>query len=164
MRQVERFTFFRGGPFSQWHACHFVIDGTTYTSAEQYMMAGKARLFGDARREALILGAKHPRAQKAFGRVVTPFDEAVWRDAARAIVYCGNAAKFTQNPHLRALLMATRGTVLVEASPDDAVWGIGLAADDPRASHRAQWLGLNWLGEVLTRLREDFAAGNGPAT
>jgi len=69
-------------------------------------------------------------------------------------VFAGNYARFSQNPDQRELLFATRGTTLVEASPHDRVWGIGLAADDPRALDRSQWLGLNLLGEALTRVRE----------
>ena len=70
------------------------------------------------------------------------------------IVFTGNYARFSQNPEQRELLFSTRGTTLVEASPHDQVWGIGLAADDPRALDRSQWLGLNLLGETLTRVRE----------
>ena len=32
---------------SQWFPCSFVTEGNIYTTAEQYMMAEKARLFGD---------------------------------------------------------------------------------------------------------------------
>jgi ribA/ribD-fused uncharacterized protein len=70
------------------------------------------------------------------------------------IVFAGNYARFSQNPEQRELLFSTRGTTLVEASPHDRIWGIGLTADDPRVQDRSQWLGLNLLGEALTRVRE----------
>lgn len=155
---VERFTFFWGGPFSQWHPCRFTVDGVLYNCAEQYMMAGKARLFGDAETEAKIMAAAHPRDQKGLGRRVRGFDEETWLAEARGIVYRGNRAKFGASGKLRGLLMSTRGTTLVEASPLDTLWGIGVAEADPRAADRSQWEGSNWLGEVLTRLREDLAA------
>jgi len=44
--------------------------------------------------------------------------------------------------------------VLVEASPLDRVWGIGLAADDPRAADPAGWRGLNLLGFALMEARD----------
>src|SRR5206468_4265378 len=104
--------------------------------AEQYMMHRKALLFGDAEIAAEILEADHPRAHKALGRKVRGFDDAKWRREREAIVLAGNRAKFTQNEDLRAHLLATRGTELVEASPHDRIWGIGLAASNPRASDR----------------------------
>ena len=157
---TERFTFFWRGtsPFSQWHMAPFTIDGVTYNCAEQFMMAGKARLFADGKTEQRILAAARPADQKSLGRAVRPFDPAVWNENARRIVYHGNEAKFTQNAALLGALMSTRGTTLVEASPTDTIWGIGLTAEDKRAQNRATWRGQNWLGEVLTALRDDLVA------
>lgn len=152
--QTERFTFFWQGPFSQWHRCSFSLDGVTYNCAEQFMMHQKAVLFGDTEIAAAILNAADPKAQKALGRRVSGFDETHWNEVARRIVYVGNRAKFTQNDALKAKILATSGTTLVEASPYDAVWGIGLSATDPRAQSRNTWKGKNWLGEVLTALRD----------
>lgn len=158
---TERFTFFWRGPFSQWHASPFTRKGLRFVTAEQFMMHEKARLFGDEETAGQILRSDSPRQQKALGRKVRGFDETVWRANREQIVFAGNQAKFEQNPELRALLLATRGTTLVEASPYDRIWGIGLAEDDPRALHRATWLGLNLLGEILTRLRDSWPATGG---
>lgn len=152
----EQFTFFWHGPFSQWHGCTFTVDGVAYNCAEQYMMAQKATLFGDGDVHAKIMASMSPREQKALGRKVCHFDEHQWRCSARDIVYKGNWAKFTQNDDLKELLLASRGTTLVEASPFDTIWGIGLGAENPRAQDRKTWRGKNWLGEVLTRVREDI--------
>src|SRR4051794_40507217 len=151
---MDKFTFFWSGPFSQWHPSVFVIDGRSYTHAEQYMMEQKALLFGDEATAEMIRLAATPREQKALGREVKPFDKDRWDAAARPIVFKGNWAKFTQNPDLKERLLATAGTTLVEASPKDRVWGIGLAENDRRASDRSKWLGLNWLGQVLTQVRD----------
>jgi hypothetical protein len=155
---VERgsFVFFWHGWPSQWHPSDFTVDGVRYSCAEQFMMAEKARLFGDRATLKKILLADHPREHKALGREVTPFDEARWTNACREIVYRGNVAKFTQNDDLRALLLATGDKTLVEASPTDRIWGIGLAADDPRAMTRSAWRGKNWLGEALMRVRAEL--------
>jgi ribA/ribD-fused uncharacterized protein len=155
------FTFFftEASPFSQWYRCRFEADGRVFNCMEQYMMLGKARLFEDAETAEKIMAADHPRQHKALGRKVTPFDDKVWRRERENIVLAGNRAKFTQNEELRALLLATAGTTLVEASPYDRIWGIGLGANDPRAQDPAQWRGQNLLGKLLTQLREELIAG-----
>lgn len=95
---------------------------------------------------------------KKLGRQVAGFDQTLWEAECQRIVYEGNWAKFTQNEELLTALRATRGTTLVEASPDDRIWGVGLAEEDPRIRNRRTWRGTNWLGEILTRLREDIGS------
>lgn len=143
---------------SQWYEAPFVIDGVTYPTAEHWMMAEKARLFGDDAALGRILAAGNPGAAKAAGRTVRGFDEGAWTAARWDIVVRGNHAKFGQNPDHRAYLAGTGDRVLVEASPLDRVWGIGLAPDDPAAENPELWRGLNLLGfalmEARARLRE----------
>lgn len=162
---TDRFAFFWGGWPSQWHRCRFSIDGVTYNCCEQFMMAEKARVFGDADVERAILAATNPRQQKALGRTVRHFDVATWNSVCRGIVYLGNLAKFEQNDDLRELLLATEGRTIVEASPKDSIWGIGLAQDDPRAQDPRTWRGKNWLGVALLQVRDelDRRSGKGAA-
>jgi ribA/ribD-fused uncharacterized protein len=152
------FVFFWNGWPSQWYPSEFTVGGVRYVCAEQFMMAEKARLFGDEATRKKILGTRSPRDHKALGRKVTPFDEKRWTAACREIVYQGNVAKFEQSPDLLELLLATGDKTLVEASPSDCIWGIGLAADDGRAMDRSAWRGTNWLGEALMRVRADLRA------
>jgi ribA/ribD-fused uncharacterized protein len=127
------------------------------------MMWRKAQLFGaPADLQAAILAAGAAEA-KHLGRQVPGFVDAVWQVAARPLVAEGNYAKFTQNPAALRTLLATAGTTLVEASPKDRLWGIGLGAEDPRALSRATWLGRNWLGEVLTDIRDTLIAARSGA-
>ena len=149
----EGFVFFCGGWPSQWYPSPFVIDGIGYLCCEQYMMAEKARLFGDEEMLAKILAADEPKEHKAFGRQVKPFDEERWNAVCREVVYRGNLAKFSQSDGLRSLLFATGDKILVEASPTDRIWGIGLGAEDPSAIDPSQWRGKNWLGEAIMRAR-----------
>ena len=153
---MEKFTFFWSGPFSQWHKSKMVIDGINFGTAEQFMMYSKATLFGDKEIAEKILKTSNPKEQKALGRLVKNFDNKIWQEQCREIVYKGNYAKFTQDGILKKQLLATAGTTLVEASPFDKIWGIGLAENDPRAKDRSKWLGTNLLGETLTKLREDL--------
>ncbi|MFD7324601.1 NADAR family protein [Streptomyces sp. NPDC059875] len=140
---------------SQWWPSPFVAaDGVRYATAEHWMMAEKARLFGDAEAEQAALGARSPAQAKKAGRLVRGFDEAVWERERFRIVVEGSVHKFGSDDALRAFLLGTGGRVLVEASPLDRVWGIGLAADDPRAADPARWRGLNLLGFALMEARE----------
>ncbi|MGW1197340.1 NADAR family protein [Streptomyces sp. NPDC002536] len=151
------------GCFSQWWPSPFTVDGTVYATAEHWMMAGKARLFGDAEAEAAALAAAHPKQAKDAGRSVRGFDEEQWRRHRFELVVQGSVHKFAQHPELRAYLLGTGDRVLVEASPPDRVWGIGLAADDERAQDPAQWRGLNLLGFALMEARQRLAGStSGP--
>jgi ribA/ribD-fused uncharacterized protein len=138
---------------SQWWPAPFRVDGDSYASAEHYMMAEKARLFGDETTRSAILAATNPGAAKALGRTVSGFDEPRWKQRRCDIVVRASLAKFGQNAELRSYLLETGDKVLVEASPVDRVWGIGLAADDPRAEQPSEWIGLNLLGFALMRAR-----------
>lgn len=150
------YTFFFGprNPLSNWHAVSFKADGQRFRNNEQYMMWRKARLFGDEDVAKRILLAGTPKEAKALGREVRGFVQAVWDANCEAIVEEGAFEKFSQNEAAREFLLATDDTVLVEASPYDKIWGVGLSADDPRIQDPAQWKGENRLGPVLERVRE----------
>jgi ribA/ribD-fused uncharacterized protein len=143
-------------PFSQWYKCSFEADSVIFNCAEQYMMYRKAVLFGDTDSAAQILKSKNPREQKDQGRKVKCFDVDVWNINVKDIVYSGNKAKFSQNEPLLNFLLQTENALIVEASPLDTIWGIGLAEDDPDRFDKNKWRGTNWLGEILTELRTYF--------
>jgi len=138
---------------SQWYPAPFVLAGQRYLHAEQYMMAAKAALFGDEATRCAILQTAHPGAAKTLGRKVQGFDEARWKAARFDTVLRANHAKFEQNAALGAFLRASGERLLVEASPLDCIWGIGLAADDERAHDPLRWRGLNLLGLALMQVR-----------
>ena len=144
---------------SQWWPCRFTLEGREYTSTEQWMMAGKARLFGDDDTLTAIMAESEPGKVKALGRKVRGFDPERWAGACFDLVTRGNIAKFSQDPDLRAFLLGTGERVLVEASPLDAIWGIGLGAEDERASDPLRWEGQNLLGFALMRAREAIREG-----
>ena len=145
--------------FSQWFPSPFRVDGVDYSTAEHFMMAGKARLFGDAEMEANILAAEHPNAAKKFGRKVRNFDQAAWAQHRYQIVLQANLAKFQQNPAMRDFLLSTAPRVLVEASPYDRIWGIGMDANHADVADPTKWNGLNLLGFVLMDVRAQLMNG-----
>jgi ribA/ribD-fused uncharacterized protein len=140
--------------FSQWWLCPFTIDGIAYPTAEHWMMAEKARLFDDKMQLANILATEKPAAAKAFGRQVENFDPSVWEAKKVEIVVKGNVAKFSQNVDLQAFLLATGDKIIVEASPRDQIWGIGLGPENPLATQPEKWRGQNLLGFALMEVRD----------
>ncbi|PPK65876.1 NADAR family protein [Actinokineospora auranticolor] len=141
------------GCLSQWWPTPFTLDGRRFASAEHYMMWRKAELFNDPEIATRVLTARTPAEAKDLGRRVRGFDDERWTAARYEVVLTASIAKFGQNPELRRFLLSTRGRVLVEASPLDRIWGIGLAADDARAADPKTWLGLNLLGFALGEAR-----------
>lgn len=141
------------GCLSQWWPSPFTVDGVEYRTAEHWMMARKARLFGDERAERAALDAPNPALAKKAGRLVRGFDEAAWERERFEIVVEGSVRKFASDGELRSFLLGTGERVLVEASPVDRVWGIGLAANDDRAFDPERWRGPNLLGFALMEAR-----------
>ncbi|MBI2791201.1 MAG: NADAR family protein [Gammaproteobacteria bacterium] len=138
---------------SQWYQASFCKDNFTYLTAEHFMMAEKARLFHDKDIENKIINATHPGEAKALGRMVSKFDQAKWDELRFDIVVRGNLLKFEQNPQLMTFLLNTEQRILVEASPVDKIWGIGLAENHEHAAQPEHWLGLNLLGFALMKVR-----------
>ena len=142
---------------SQWFPRAFEVDSVRYATAEHFMMAEKARLFRDAEALASILACKTPAEAKAFGRAVRGYDDAAWGRARSEAVVRGNVAKFGEHADLRAFLLETEDKVLVEASPRDRIWGIGMGAKNPDARIPARWRGQNLLGFALVEARSRLA-------
>jgi ribA/ribD-fused uncharacterized protein len=149
----NKFIFFWGGIYSQWQPSEFVIDGVNYNCCEQYMMAKKALLFNDTFQYDRIMDSSDPSFQKSCGKLVKNFDKVIWENVCRDIVYDANYAKFTQNPEFGKELRGTSDIEIVEASPEDKIWGIGLHESDPRVWDKSKWLGTNWLGEAIMKVR-----------
>ncbi len=139
---------------SQWWSAKFVVDEVEYFSAEHYMMAEKARLFKDDKNLTNIIGAKSPAQAKQFGREVVGFREDEWVKNRYEIVKRGNMAKFSQNADLKEFLLSTKNRILVEASPVDTIWGIGLPKDNDHVENPLKWRGLNLLGFALMEVRD----------
>lgn len=139
---------------SQWYMCSFVVDNVSYNCAEQFMMAEKARIFGDDDTWQQIMASYDPMTIKKLGRKVRNFNAYVWKKNCQQIVKRGNLAKFSQNQKLLEYLLGTGDKILVEASPKDTIWGIGLAEDASEASNPRLWQGENLLGFTLMEVRD----------
>lgn len=141
---------------SQWFARAFEYQGVLYQTAEHWMMAEKARLFGDEAACRKIVNSPSPKAAKAIGRTVRGFDEPTWMANRDSIVRAGNYLKFKQNRDLWKYLDSTGDKILVEASPYDRIWGIGMKAYDRGVENPHHWRGLNLLGYALMEVRDQL--------
>ena len=147
--------------FSQFYPCKFTLDGITFNCAEQWMMYQKAMLFtGNEKLAEQILAHTDPAKIKACGRKVKDFNGAVWDGLRELIVHKGNLAKFSQNKELAKVLVNTGNAILVEASANDSIWGVGLDASNPDIYDQDKWQGLNLLGKVLMNVRDSIATGS----
>ncbi|MEP5340530.1 MAG: NADAR family protein [Algibacter sp.] len=140
--------------FSQWWLSDFEIGGALYKTAEHWMMAEKARLFDNEVIRLEVLKTPHPNAVKKLGRKVKGFDSEKWNAHKYEIVKQGNYHKFIQNRDLKDFLLDTGDRIIVEASPLDPVWGIGLSQDDTEATNPHLWKGDNLLGFALMEVRD----------
>lgn len=152
---TDKYVFFWNGYLSQWYPSPFVSkNGSHYNCCEQYMMAKKALLFEDTITHSKIMNTDDPSKQKKLGRQVKNFDKNTWNKYSRRIVYKANYYKFTQNKDLQKKLLKTGDKLIVEASPYDFVWGIGMSAKKAQYTPKEQWKGTNWLGLEITNVRE----------
>lgn len=159
MKIINRMALFWGNAdvFSNWHhdsrPVQFTVDGIGYNCAEQFMMHTKALFFGDFDTAQQVMKTCDPREQKRLGRTVTNFDAGLWQSQARELILPGIIAKFEQNFGYLQTLFDPRFDLIVEASPYDKIWGVGLGADDSRILDQSKWEGLNLLGELLMSAR-----------
>ena len=164
----NKMTFFFGAnnPLSNWHPAKFIVKQKVFFSAEQYMMYCKAKLFKDEVVAERIFARSDagPAEHKRLGRAVRGFDDAVWVKKRVGYVFTGCVAKFSQNEALGDYLLRTGETELVEASPYDRIWGVGLAENDPRIADRSKWRGENLLGQVLMAVRDRLRGVNADGT
>ena len=161
--KLEYVFFWRSNSyFSNWYPSDFVVDGIKYWCTEQYMMAKKAELFGDREIYNLIMHCNSQRDIKALGRKISNFNESVWVKNRERIVFEGNYAKFTQNPMLKSYIVKQKNKILVEASPYDRIWGVGVDSSDIEfISNPYNWRGLNLLGFTLMKVRDKILEEEG---
>jgi ribA/ribD-fused uncharacterized protein len=158
---TQKFVFFweSDSPFSNWYPQSFIHEEKSYNCSEQYMMYRKALLFNDYDVAEMIMEQTSPRKQKFLGRQVRGFDQEQWMEHCEEIMIPALVSKFTQDSYSLKCLLETGDATIVEASPYDKIWGIGMDKDDPRAIYTDQWDGLNLLGKVLMKTREIIVAG-----
>lgn len=156
----DNYVFFWDGPFSNWYPAIFHMDtgnaqydAVRFSSSEQAMMFFKAHAFDDVESAAAILATQSPREQKAIGRAVKNFDSKIWDSVCIDVVTRILVCKFRASPYLKDVLLNTKNKHIVEASPFDTVWGIGMGVKNPDILDVSAWKGKNYLGICLMHTR-----------
>lgn len=137
-------------------------ENTTFLSSEHAFMALKALTFNDLEAYEDIKKAPEARFAKAVGRRVKGLkggkwdaeDIQHWADKSYEAMVMAVYAKFSQNILLREALLDTGNKIIVEASPEDQIWGVGLHESDDAILDERNWRGTNWLGKALMEVRE----------
>jgi len=153
-RITDKFVFFWGSELSNWYDCQVTYEGLHFFNSEQAFMWKKAVFFGDHEIAKQIANTPSPRLNKALGRKVKGFDAKKWLEVSYQIMVDVNYAKYQQNPYLIKILLSTGDKTIVEASPYDTIWGIGIHWGDDRVLNPDEWLGTNLLGKALMEVRE----------
>ncbi len=161
MKITDNAVYFYGNKdhFSNFYKCNFTVNGITFNCGEQFIMYSKALLFKDKITAERILLEESPSKIKALGRKVANYDDAVWCHLREDITYIGLLNKYQQNNKLKEKLIDTNTKELVEASPKDTIWGIGMSDDDPELENKSIW-GKNILGKILMRVRDHIKSEN----
>jgi ribA/ribD-fused uncharacterized protein len=142
---------------SQWFYAPFAHPfehEITFQTAEHFMMYKKAIVFNDMQAAEDILKAQTPKEAKAIGRRVKGFNDEVWNEVSFNMVVNVNLCKFMENEHLKEFLLNTGDKIIIEASPYDKVWGIGMSVANPTVENPHTWLGQNKLGYALMKTRD----------
>lgn len=161
MNNASTYEFFwqTSSPFSNWHPATYILDEITFNCSEQGVMYDKAILFGDhdIAKKILQCNNSQQKLMKNLGRQVSGFNEEIWKNN-RILIYKKHCrAKFSQNLHLKTTLLNTAKKILVEASPTDKIWGIGMSKSEALITPSNKWKGANLLGKLLTEIRDEFA-------
>lgn len=153
---LDDYIFFWGGILSNFYITPIIIDGILYNSSEQYFMKIKQETFDplNVQLGKDIMKENNPKNIKNFGRNVNNYQEDIWDQMRYNVMYKGVYEKFYQNKNLRDILLETENKILVESSPYDKVWGIGLNENEAKLIHPSKWEGKNLLGKVLMEVRK----------
>lgn len=145
------------GVFSNWAITpfHDPQSDIYFQSTEHYMMYYKAMLMEDPDMAKAIANTPTPKRARELGRKVRNWDEQKWVEHREQVMYDGILLKCRYHPQVAKLLINTNTKVIVEASPFDCIWGIGLRESDLRAKDPKKWKGKNLLGKSLMKVREN---------
>lgn len=170
MRITKDKVYFWAGPLGNWSRVKGGIllpdeltecvgmNSVWVPTSEHVFMFLKARFFGDYEIAKQILETPDPKTAKRLGRKVSGFDEEKWKWSREKCMWTALTLRYQYDERFRDYLKKPefKGRNFVEANPYDIVWSCGYLEDDPRIDlPRESWPGLNLLGKLLDKLREE---------
>ena len=162
MRVTDTHIYFWGSHFSNFWLCPIyatpdcAVTGFRYNCAEQLYMVEKAMFFNDHDSALMMCYCPDGKSVKALGRKVKNFDQDEWNKVSYDKMLIACRGKYTQNKNLVEELINTKNKVMVESSPSDKIWGVGLHESDDRILNESNWTGENRLGKVLMQIRSEL--------
>ena len=154
-RVTDTHVYFWGDPtLSNWGPAKFAHKGLKFYNSEQAFMYEKATYFDDTEIANEILKTSNPNTAKNLGRKVKNFNGHKWDVVCYDFMVDVCYAKFRQNENCREVLLSTGRKTLVEGSPYDKIWGVGLHWASEEILDEANWQGKNLLGKALMEVRE----------
>lgn len=158
MKTTDTHVYFWNGIYSNWYPCKIYDEFSklNFENTEQAFMWYKANLFKDDEVKKQIELTGNPKLVKQLGRQIKNYDDVIWNEARFGWMLAVNLMKFSQHQYLRQALIETGTRTMVEASPLDKVWGVGLDENNPLILDERNWQGQNLLGKVLMRVRESI--------
>lgn len=162
MKITDKYVFFYKDWLSNYQHTDFMYPSKeipifNFTSTEQGFMYFKALYFGDYKLADEIYNIlDNPGMCKRLGRQVSGYDEAAWSSVRYEIFEDLIYQKYLQDKTLQLKLLDPKfdGKEFVEASPIDRIWGIGMSEDDPNIVDPSKWKGTNYLGKIITNIRQ----------
>jgi ribA/ribD-fused uncharacterized protein len=160
-RVTDKYVFFWGDTtFSNWGNADFIYKDHKFGNTEQAFMWEKAVFFKDEKIAEEILANTNPSYCKKLGRQIKRFDAEQWLIDSFIFMVAVNYCKYSQNSDLKEILLSTGDKTIVEASPYDRIWGIGIHWNDDACLDEANWLGKNLLGKALMHVRMELQNEN----
>jgi len=156
VQETNTHIYFWGSFLSNFYPVKIKFAGIDFHTSEQLFMFLKAKYFeDDEMADRIATEGQEPAVAKKLGRQVKGFNNEDWEGAREDMMYIACQRKFMDDELFKQLL-ATGDKVLVEGSPVDKIWGVGLKYDSEEILDEENWDGLNLLGKVLMKVRDDI--------
>lgn len=153
MRVTKDGIYFWGSIFSNFFFMPIRYKGIKFPTTEHAFMWEKANYFDDKIIANMILDIPHPNGAKSLGREIKNYNDKEWSKVRYDYMLEVNRVKWKM---LKDVLVLTENKIIVEASPTDRIWGVGLSQENPKILDQSNWLGENLLGKVIMQIRDEL--------
>lgn len=143
-------------PFSNMYRSIITYNDEYFNCVEQIFAYEKARLFEPSIAQN-IKNCTYGAQAKKLGSRVKNFDPKIWDNHRELVMKEALRSKFNSNTRLKRLLELTEDAELIEVSPYDKFWGVGVDRNKmiELIKQNKTYPGKNVLGNMLMSLREE---------